>query len=232
MPTSDWTIKTKRYVAFLDVLGFKDYALRHSIDEVYNRLQILNGFRPEEGERDYDSDEEKRIKFSIFSDSIFIFTRDDSFVTLRHFLSYVKRVMRMALRNEIPLKGAIAYGDIVVDDNTNLFCGQPIIDAYLLEEELQYMGVVFHHTFEEAYGKLSDTQFKRICEWVKEESTPFKYGKRIHFNLDYRVSGSKVYNLASHVVNQRYYSSGDARKYVDNTLDMLESFKEEPSSLS
>lgn len=224
---SDWKVKTKRYVAFLDVLGFKDYVLRHSIDEVYGRLQTLNGFRPEEGERDYDSDEEKRIKVSIFSDSIFIFSRDDAFVTLRHFLSYVKRVMRMALRSEIPLKGAIAYGDIVVDEKGNLFCGQPIIDAYLLEEDLQYMGVVFHHTFEEAYNDLSDTQYKRICDWIKEDSTPFKYGKRIHLNLDYRIAGHKVNNLKDDVNNQRFYSSGDARKYVDNTLMMLESFEKE-----
>ena len=222
---SDWKIKTKRYVAFMDVLGFKDYVLRHSIDEVYERLQTLNGFRPEEGERDYDSDEEKRIKVSIFSDSIFIFSRDDGFVTLRHFLSYVKRVMRMALRSEIPLKGAIACGDIVVDEERNLFCGQPIIDAYLLEEDLQYMGVVFHHTFEEAYNDLSDTQYIRICDWIKEELTPFKYGKRTHLNLDYRISGSKVNNLKEDVKNQRFYSSGDARKYVDNTLAMLESFE-------
>lgn len=127
---SDWKIKTKRYVAFMDVLGFKDYVLRHGINEVYERLQTLNGFRPEEGERDYDSDEEKRIKVSIFSDSIFIFSRDDEFVTLRHFLSYVNR-----------------------------------------------------------------------------------------------ISGSKVNNLKEDVKNQRFYSSGDARKYVDNTLTMLESFE-------
>ena len=222
---SDWKVKTKRYVAFLDVLGFKDYVLRHSIDDVYKRLQTLNGFRPEEGERDYDSDEEKRIKVSIFSDSIFIFTRDDGFVTLRHFLSYVKRVLRMALRSEIPLKGAIAYGDIVVDEERNLFCGQPIIDAYLLEEDLQYMGVVFHHSFEEVYFKLSDTQFKRVSEWIKEVLTPFKYGKRTHLNLDYRIAGTKTYCFKEHVKNQRYYSSGDARKYIDNTLEMIRIFE-------
>lgn len=148
---SKWKVKTKRYVAFLDILGFKDFVLRHSIDEVYKRLQILNALRPEEGEQEDDSDFEKYLTFTIFSDSIFIITKDDSFLNLRRFLSYVKKVMRIALRKEIPLKGAIAYGDIVVDDEVNLFCGQPIIDAYLLEEDLQYMGVVFHHTFEDAF---------------------------------------------------------------------------------
>ena len=133
--------------------------------------------------------------------------------------------MRIALRKEIPLKGAIAYGDIVVNDDLNLFCGQPIIDAYLLEEDLQYMGVVFHHTFEDGFYKLSDTQYKRVSNWVKEIKTPFKYGKRTHLNLDYRISGLKTYDLKKHVETQRFYSSGDARKYVDNTLDVLGKFE-------
>ena len=221
---SKWKVKTKRYVAFLDILGFKDFVLRHSIDEVYERLQILNALRPEEGEQEDDPDVEKYLKFTIFSDSIFIFTKDDSFPNLRRFLSYVKKVMRLALRKEIPLKGAIAYGDIVVDDEVNLFCGQPIIDAYLLEEDLQYMGVVCHHTFEDAYFNLSDTQFKRLSNWLKEVKTPFKYGIRTHLNLDYRISGLVTFNLKEQIETQRFYSSGDARKYVDNTLDVLGMF--------
>lgn len=44
MPTnSDWKTQTKRYVAFLDILGFKDYVQRHSVGIVYNRLRTLNG---------------------------------------------------------------------------------------------------------------------------------------------------------------------------------------------
>jgi len=76
---SKWKVKTKRYVAFLDILGFKDYVLRHGIDDVYKRLQTLNALRPEDDNSDYDYEEGKRIKFTIFSDSIFIFSKDDSF---------------------------------------------------------------------------------------------------------------------------------------------------------
>ena len=140
---SDWKVKTKRYVAFLDILGFKDYVMRNSIHAVYSRLKALNALRPEEDYPDYELETSRRIKFYNFSDSIFIFSKDDEYDSLRHFLTYVKRVMRMALRKGIPLKGAIACGNIAVDVNYNVFCGQPIIDAYKLEEDLQYMGVVF-----------------------------------------------------------------------------------------
>lgn len=222
---SDWNVKTKRYVAFLDILGFKDYVMRNSIHAVYARLKTLNALRPEENDPDYELETSRRIKFYNFSDSIFIFSKDDEFVSLRHFLTYVKRVMRMALRKGIPLKGAIAFGNIAVDVNHNVFCGQPIIDAYMLEEDLQYMGVVLHHTFEDEYFKFTDTQMKKASEWIKEVPTPFKYGNRTHLNLDYRIAGSTTYDLQEHVQNQRFFSSGDARKYVDNTLDMLKKFE-------
>ena len=222
---TEWKVKDLRYVAYLDILGFKDYVMRNSIHAVYSRLKALNALRPEEQDPDYESETSKRIKFTIFSDSVFIFSKDDDFVSLRHFLTYVKRVMRMALRKEIPLKGAIAYGNMAVDVKNNLFCGQPIVDAYLLEEDLQYMGVVFHHTYEEAYFKLSDTQIKRVSNWIKEVSTPFRYGKRTHLNLDYRIAGSTTYELKERIENQRFYSSGDARKYIDNTLEMIRLFE-------
>lgn len=222
---AEWKVNTPRYVAFLDILGFKEYVLRNSINNVYKRLLALNELSPDEEDPDYETETSKRIKFTIFSDSIFIFSRDAEFVSLRHFLTYVKKVMRMALRKDIPLKGAIAYGNIIVDVEHNLFCGQPIIDAYMLEEDLQYMGVVFHHTFEDAYFKLKDTQINRVSEWIKEVPTPFKYGKRTHLNLDYRIAGSNTYDLKKRVENQRFYSSGDARKYVDNTLEMLKAFE-------
>jgi hypothetical protein len=199
--------------------------MRNSIHAVYSRLKTLNALRPEEDDPDYESETSRRIKFYNFSDSIFVFSKDDEFVSLRHFLTYVKRVMRMALRKGIPLKGAIAFGNIAVDVSHNVFCGQPIIDAYILEEDLQYMGVVFHHTFEDEYFKLTDTQINRVSEWIREVPTPFKYGKRTHLNLDYRIAGSTTYDFQEHVENQRFYSSGDARKYVDNTLDMLKLFE-------
>lgn len=224
LDNSDWKVKTKRYVAFLDILGFKEFVMRNNIHTVYSRLKTLNALRPDNDESDYDSEMEKRIMFTIMSDSIFIFSKDDSFSNLRYFLTYVKRVMRMALRKKIPLKGAVAYGTIAVDDNENLFCGQPIIDAYQLEEDLQYMGVVFHHTFEDAYGELTDSQYEKIKEWIKETPTPFKYGSRVHYNLDYRIAGSSTYDLSKYVEYQRLYSSGDARKYIDNTLGMLKLF--------
>ena len=221
-----WENKTKRYVAFLDILGFKDYVLRHSIDDVYSRLNTLYELTPNEIESGdkYKKAIKERVRISIFSDSICVFSINDDYLSLFYFLSYLKTILRRALRKGVPLKGGIAYGDIVVDNDSNIFCGQPIIDAYLLEEDLQYLGVVFHHTFEIVYSELRPDHRKSISKWIKEVETPFKYGMRIHLNLDYRISGDTKYDMRKYIIKQRSYSSGDSRKYVDNTLKMISSF--------
>ena len=221
-----WENKTKRYVAFLDILGFKDYVLRHSIDEVYSRLNTLHELSPDEIESGpkYKKSIKERVRISIFSDSVCVFSINDEYLSLFYFLSYLKTILRRALRKGVPLKGAVAYGDIVVDNDSNIFCGQPIIDAYLLEEDLQYLGVVFHHTFENPFSELSTANMKKIRKWLREVETPFKYGKRIHFNLDYRLSGDTVFDMTKHIIKQRSFSSGDSRKYIDNTLQMISSF--------
>lgn len=221
-----WENQAKRYVAFLDILGFKDFVLRHNIVDVYSRLNTLYELTPNEmesGEK-YKRSIKERVRISIFSDSICVFSINDDYQSLFYFLSYIKTILRRALRKEVPLKGAVAYGDIVVDNDSNIFCGQPIIDAYLLEEDLQYLGVVFHHTFETAISELNSTNRNKIIKWLRDVETPFKYGKRKHYNLDYRISGDKVFDMTKHIMKQRLFSSGDSRKYVDNTLQMISLF--------
>lgn len=88
------------------------------------------------------------------------------------------------------------------------------------------MGIVFHHTFEEPFDNLSDAHYHKVKGWIKEVRTPFKYGDRVHLNLNYPVAGSKTYEFSTIVETQRFYSSGDARKYVDNTLEMLKQFED------
>lgn len=183
MPDSDrWIIKTKRFVAFFDILGFKDYVLRHSIDDVYDRLLSLNEIKPGKSrEDDFSPEYGSKLIFTAFSDSIFIFTKDNNIENFQHFVLSINRMMRMAFRAGIPLKGAIAYGEIVVDLEKNLFCGQPITDAYLLEEDLQYMGIVVHHSVERIIQKYKEYDLDFSNKIFKEVSTPFKYGKRIHY---------------------------------------------------
>lgn len=228
MPDSDrWIIKTKRFVAFCDILGFKDYVLRHDINDVYERLLTLNEIKPGKSkEDDFSPEYGSKLIFTAFSDSIFLFTKDDSLENLRHLVLSLNRMIRMAFRAGIPLKGAIASGEMVVDLEKSLFCGQPITDAYLLEEDLQYMGIVVHHSVERMIKKYKEHDLDFSNKIFKEVSTPFKYGNRIHYNLNFKRGLSRVFSTIEKSIKvQRFETSGDARKYVDNTLEMLKAFE-------
>lgn len=224
---STWKVQTNRFVAFLDILGFKDYVLHHNLNDVYDRLLTLNDIQPDDGsEDDFSPEYGGKIYFTAFSDSIFIFTKNDDVSNFKYLIKSVSRMIRQALRKGIPLKGAIAYGDIVVDISKSIFCGQPITDAYLLEEDLQYMGIVFHHSVENYLREMLNDSARFHDTFFREINTPFKYGYRVHYNLNYLRSLNHFFRMDNHVIMQRFESSGDARKYVDNTLSVIESLKE------
>lgn len=45
---------------------------------------------------------------------------------------------------ELPLRGAISYGDAIIDNNNNIHIGKPIVDSYLLSEHQNWMGGAIH----------------------------------------------------------------------------------------
>lgn len=50
--------------------------------------------------------------------------------------------------SKIPFRGSIAYGEMTVDLENSIFFGQPLIDAYLLGEQLQSYGIACHASAE------------------------------------------------------------------------------------
>jgi len=226
----EWKDKDCRFVAFFDILGFKDYVLSNDLDTVYKRLQTLNELLPsDEDEKINSTNLKKNILTTTFSDSIFIFSRTDDSDNFRAFTKFIKNFIRKAIVKEIPIKGAIAHGEIIAYKNRKIFCGQPIIDAYLLEEDLQYIGIVAHHSID-----LFVSENPNLGSYVKLSyctiPTPFKYGNRISTNLNYNYVIKKQkpvhMSIKSNVEKFRLMSSGEPRKYIDNTLDVLLAFEE------
>lgn len=92
---------------------------------------------------------------------------------------------------QIPIKGAISYGLItVIDERMNknkLFFGKPIIEAYLLEEEIKHMGFMLDGSVEKkvnSESKLMDLGYYNV-------ETPLKSGLSSHYNLFHPVQNIK-----------------------------------------
>jgi len=80
----------------------------------------------------------------VFSDSIFIFGVNDDPEVLRHVLRSAVALFRVFLQAGLPLAGAIAKGDAVVDKRLEIYAGSGIVSAYELANSVDIVGVVIH----------------------------------------------------------------------------------------
>ncbi len=213
-----WVTTTNRYVAFLDIMGFKDMVARMSHKEIYEKLNAIN-------------DAQSQISFddvyiTKFSDSIVIFSRNE--YSLISFRAVVNYIFVNCIINAIPIKGAIAFGEISVNKSKAIFFGQPLIDAYLLEEDLHYYGIACHHSAE---VKMKEDERNLFLSNYFEKLTPFKSGMINHINLNwfkyaiedyYWDNTDSKYRIRNYITDLYRNVSGAPRKYIDNTLKMFD----------
>lgn len=135
----------EHYVAFLDVLGFKEHLKKNSCEAMYSIFDVLrkkthkqlnlNGVQIEAYEH---------IRYSILSDSIIVYIDanvDDAFASLVDVCSALQRAL--ANREEpILMRGGIALGNLFYEND--IIYGEGLVKAYLMESNLaKYPRIVF-----------------------------------------------------------------------------------------
>lgn len=210
-----WIKKGPKFVAMIDIMGFKDMILRNNPIEINKKLITIQ-------ETFYQSQKlyDPNIKGTFFSDTILLITNNDQNQNLYCLISTLSRIYAVASDLNIPFKGAISYGNITADFTKSIFFGQPIIDAYEISNQLYYYGIVLDHN---AQKKINDLNDERISNQFVVCKTPFKNGKIQHSNFDFRKSDEY-----KNIDYNNYYNtvSGNIRMYVDNTIDMISMFKD------
>ncbi|WP_299365112.1 hypothetical protein [Winogradskyella sp.] len=228
---TNWKPTDNRFVAFLDILGFKDLVMRKSHDEIYKSLNGISKTKKtiEEAALEIDDFGDAEVYVVSFSDSIVIFSKNDSFENFHYFLLATRWMFTKAFNNQIPIKGAIAHGEISLNQRAQIYFGQAIIDAYLMEEDVNYMGVVAHNSIDNYISKIkNEKDLTRIDAILFEEKTPLKYGLLTHTNLNwFRIikkdvnEKAEIEDIAIKINLFKKSSSGTARKYIDNTLTLF-----------
>lgn len=224
-PITDWEEDCDRFVGFMDIMGFKDLVARKPHEEIKHYLLQMNqtrsilldligtSFDKETGEETKDA----RVRSFTFSDSIVFITKGNSIKDLFDLSVAIVICQEASIQSGGPTKGAISFGKLTANFEKSIFFGQPIIDAYLLQEELFYYGVILDNNAEailkDAIQRkdpaLKYNHFVRL-------PTPLKSGKINHFNLQMK-------NLFDDQMEYLYNSiAGHARKYVDNTIEMYQ----------
>jgi len=110
---------------------------------------------------------------TIFSDSLFVFAQDAELDSLEQITKFSNFVFQEFLLAGLPLRGAVALGEVVVWAEKNIFLGQGIVTAYELEQSLDIVGIVVQDDGQAATPFLSEQlPIPLSCGDVKQLKVP------------------------------------------------------------
>ena len=242
MHTKKWETTANRFIAFLDIVGFKDFLSRNKHSHVMSVIEKLHKIVEESSASELTIDENQvkqgelninkigtikpLIKTFMFSDSILLISADDSYFSELMIVLRVNNLIYNSVKLDnplepLPLKGAVAYGEMTADLEKLIFVGQPLIDAYLLQEELAFYGTLYHHTAEKySYSIIKPTNFHDKIDKI-EYDVPFKKNKSNHFIANWSSLIKSDTELSDIIHNLKCRTSGGLRHEIDNTEKYL-----------
>lgn len=218
-----------KLVLFIDIMGFKERVNRVDVNELKKQLKLFktknNKLKPL-----LQSKTDELIHMAQFSDSIVLVTRGGTIEDLNRISKAAAILMQTGMETGFALRGAIAKGKMVFDKEDQLFFGKALVDAYLLEEELSYYGIVFHESVEDI---ISEALVKDMRIPIADIEVPLKKGKSKHYHVSwYEINEimkiSSIKNKAMEWLNKlRKTVSGNPRVYLDNTINVIEAEEKE-----
>ena len=209
-------------------MGFKNIVATSTHEEVYEMMKKINGHRESNASIDWIEENPHLIKTTTYSDSIIIYSKDDSDESLYSIINTVSALTNDLFSDGIPHKGAIAHGTMTLDTKNSIFFGQPLIDAYLIQEDLGFYGIVVHGTAEKIVVKSPHKS-----QFIKNYLCPFKNGSSFHLTIYPMFADEKEGSplrdkrdkIHSSLQEFRFTTSGSLRRYIDNTKAYLETIE-------
>ena len=130
----------KRWVACLDIMGVKrlireEYWLR--VFDVY--AEAITTFQR-------DAFDGHLIRRITFSDSFILYSTDGSALSYRALDSFLRYFIVSLISKNIPIRGAMSFGELYADDVHGLYFGRALIEAYKISESQDWIGFVLCET--------------------------------------------------------------------------------------
>lgn len=227
---NNWNDNDVRFVLYLDIMGFKDRVAKTSVNELKESLlafKTKNRKLKPLLENTTGGSKKEYLKIAQFSDSIVVISKNNTIVDLNRITKAAVILMQTALETGFALRGAIASGNMVFDSDNQVFFGQALVDAYLLEEQLCFYGVVFHDSAEKLVVDSLENNPGDIYFPIKDEPVSTKAGLSSHYHISwYEVKknlseGNIRSNANVWLKKLRESVSGTPRVYLDNTLKIV-----------
>ncbi|MEF9920262.1 MAG: hypothetical protein RR945_04050 [Erysipelotrichaceae bacterium] len=135
------------YVAFLDILGYKNFILDKSFEE---ELEFLKNIKKAFNESieiikkgTAEKSELSKVKFKTFSDNIVLAIPKDN-ISIGAFLCFIKLIRTlsylMIIKFGLFLRGGISEGNYFQNDDISF--GSALVNSYLLETKAQYPRII------------------------------------------------------------------------------------------
>ncbi len=194
------TNECKIFVLYLDIMGFKERVNRICINELKEEL-LLFKTKNKKLKPLLQNQKETQIYMSQFSDSIVLVTVGDTLDDLNRICKAAVILMQTGLETGFALRGAMAKGEMIFDKENQLFFGKALVDAYLLEEELCYYGIVFHESMEEDVIEIEKSS--DFCMVNVDDTTKKKYIPIEDIDIPLKKGKSKHYHIAWHKMNKK-----------------------------
>lgn len=138
-------------VAIFDVLGFESLVRSQGLKEIRRKYQALidravavpdgRFLNLVDGAMVLGSMQNTK-SHAYFSDTILLWQPLDR-ILAQPFVSRCADMVAMALTMEMPLRGALALGPAELDKESNVYLGEPIVEAARLESQQEWVGVAF-----------------------------------------------------------------------------------------
>ncbi len=199
-----------RFVTMLDILGFKELLGQKGLEIIHQLMNDLFKATQTGTKRDYQAivngvvnrHPAVRLNYFIFSDTILIW-KDYQEVKnnnkniqgncelFREFNHGISMVLENALLRRIPLRGGIAFGTSIIKidnkGNNHEIIGQPIVDAYLLGEAQDWVGVAFHSSCLPFIEKGCDPTVKNYkhIPYYKNRLKTINNGRETKYSLEW-----------------------------------------------
>lgn len=229
-----WKPDTERVVAYFDMLGFTELIMRQPHIDAVARLSSLNEIIEdvlEQEEEVYALQKKKHgdfcfyqpIKSVRFSDSVVFVTESATVAQVTGMSALCSDFFGRCIGEGIPIKGAIARGEFRADFEENTFCGRPLVDAYQLSEEIEFMGVVYHHSFERKIEPTQQLPYLLNNQICMHRKVPLKQaGHTTHLiGNPFRFYQHSEEPLIEEYYKKFYHTcSGKIRKYAENTAEV------------
>lgn len=144
-----------RTIAFLDILAFKTIQENFPLERVGNIYgEAIEHAKQYFAECCPVGHGLATCKVHIFSDSIIIYSSDDSFDNGYAVIRMAQKILQMLIVRQLPVRGAITFGEVYIDEERGIRVGEPFTKAYILEQQQEWIGVLVSKSVVEEFPEL------------------------------------------------------------------------------